>query len=1446
MLSQDMNALMQDPFLRVGVDIGSTTVKVVVIDPANQILYKTYTRHLSAVRLTVMRCMNELNQSGVLAANTPVALTVTGSGGMDVAQIVGCEFIQEVIACAKAVEVLIPQTDVCVELGGEDAKITFFTNGIEQRMNGTCAGGTGAFIDQMATLLQTDAAGLDALAKNSKNLYPIAARCGVFAKSDVQPLLNEGVAKEDIAISIFQAVAHQTISGLACGRKIKGQVAFLGGPLNFLPELKKRFIHTLELKEDDIVKPENSELFVALGAAMHGQQSQTVLFGDILAAFDQLSQQQQRGLKTLRALFADEKELQDFHERHSQAKIPRTDLATYKGKTYLGLDCGSTTTKAVLMGKDNELLYAYYGSNKGDPLKVVAQILEEVYAALPPTASIAASSVTGYGEALIKEAYKLDFSEVETIAHYKAANHFLPGVDCILDIGGQDMKCLRIKNGVIDNILLNEACSSGCGSFIETFAQSAQMPVEEFAADALTSQAPADLGSRCTVFMNSSVKQAQKEGASVADISAGISYAVIKNALIKVMKIKNPEDLGEKVIVQGGTFYNNAVLRAFELVSGRHPVRPDIAGLMGAFGSALIAKERCEGTAMSSVMSLQAIRDFSVRQNMVRCKVCENNCSMTVNRFSDGRKFITGNRCERGLGSKHETNDLPDLFQYKYERVFNYTPLENPTRGSIGIPRVLNMFENYPLWFTFLTALGYRVILSAPSSKSLMEKGLDTLPSDSMCYPAKLANGHIIDLVNQGLKTIFYPCVAYEVKEFADSHNHFNCPIVTSYPELIRNNIDLLKEKNIDFLQPFLSLEDKDRLAKRLVQIFKPMGIKAKEIKLALDAAWKEKENFKRDIQRKGEETLAFLENTGKHGIVLAGRPYHIDPEIHHGIPQVITTLGMAVLSEDSIAHLVPNMDNMPLRVVDQWTYHGRVYRAANQVVQSPALDMIQLNSFGCGLDSVVIEQAADLMEQAGKIYTSIKIDEVSNLGAARIRIRSLKAALQERQTLPAENVADTKELVAQPISFFPSKYKRVTFTKQMKENDYTIIAPQMSPMHFQFFEPAMQACGYKLKILEEVAPQAIDTGLQFVNNDACYPAIIVIGQLLDALKSGEYDLDKTAIMISQTGGGCRATNYISYLRKALYDAGMPNIPVVSLNALGMEKHDGFKLTLPILKRLLMGAVYGDVLMQVLYRTRPYEKVPGSANRLYDKLVERCKQAIPKADGKTFKQIIYQIVEEFDNLELLDIKKPRVGLVGEILVKYHSTANNDLISIIEREGCEAVMPGIIDFFLYCAYDYDFKYESLSKSKLSAIAGNLAVKAIEYFRKDMRKALAKSKRFAPPHSIEELAFGAAPILSRGNQTGEGWFLTAEMVSLIEEGVHNIACMQPFACLPNHITGKGVMKALKERYPQANLTAIDYDPGASEVNQLNRIKLMLSVAFQNLEKAQQQALLSEEAI
>ncbi|MDR2153140.1 MAG: 2-hydroxyacyl-CoA dehydratase, partial [Helicobacteraceae bacterium] len=1359
---------------RVGIDVGSTTVKTVALDFRDAIAFKSYSRHYSEARLATIRSIEELYQSGALPPNAKIAATITGSGGMGIAELLGFEFVQEVIACAEAIERFAPRTDVAIELGGEDAKITFLTNGTEQRMNGSCAGGTGAFIDQMATLLKTDAAGLNDLASRAANIYPIAARCGVFAKTDVQPLLNEGAPREDIALSTLQAVAHQTISGLACGRKIRGNVAFLGGPLNFLSELKKRFIETLELKPENVVNTKDGELFVAIGAALCGDLRRSLPFSQLLEAFRGLKNVAPSSVGALKPLFANAEEKAAFDERHAKAKVKRAELSAYRGAVFLGIDGGSTTTKAVLIGENNELLFSHYGGNEGDPIKVVGAILEDIYSRLSDDVTIAASSVTGYGEALIREAFKLDFSEVETIAHYKAAEYFLRGVDFILDIGGQDMKCLRVKDGVIDNILLNEACSSGCGSFLETFAQSVQTPIAEFANAALKSRSPSDLGSRCTVFMNSSVKQAQKDGASIADISAGLSYAVIKNALIKVIKIKSPEELGEKIIVQGGTFYNDAVLRAFELISGREAVRPDIAGLMGAFGSALIAKERWQGVKVGAMLGAKDLQSFDVKRSMSRCGLCANTCSLTVNRFSDGRRFVSGNRCERGAGKGRTENGAIDLYAYKYERIFGYEPRKNAPLGVIGIPRALNIYENYPLWHVFLSELGFDVKLSAPSSKALLEQGLDTLPSDTVCYPAKLVHGHIVDLIKSGVKTIFYPCVIYEQKEFDDAHNHFNCPIVTSYPELIRNNIDYLKESGVELVQPFISLEDRGKLAKQLARAFpKISGFK---IRKALNAAWSEQAKAKADIAKKGEEVIEYLKSNGKRGVVLCGRPYHIDPEIHHGIPQIITSLGVSVLTEDSVAHL-GGLD-APLRVVDQWTYHSRLYRAAAFSASEEAIDVIHLNSFGCGLDSIVSDQVQEILSLSGKIYTAIKIDEGSNLGAARIRIRSLKAALRDR--------GERKQSYA---GLSASKYKRVPFTKAMKE-DYTIIAPQMSPMHFQFLDSVFRAGGYRFKLLETVTPRTIDCGLRYVNNDACYPSIMVVGQVIEAMQSGEFDPNKTAALISQTGGGCRATNYMGYLRKALVDSGFPNVPILSFNAVGMEKNDGFKIDGKLLHRVMMCVVYGDLLMNTLFRVRPYEKIAGSAEALYQKWVAKCKESVYDGVMKTFRRNIYEIVREFDALEITGERKPRAGLVGEILVKFHPGANNDVVKIIEREGGEAVMPGLMDFLLYCAYDYDFNRRFLSRSRLAALAGNAAIRAMEYYRKDMKKALAKSERFTPPSSIDKIAFGAAPFLSRGNQTGEGWFLTGEMVELIEMGAPNIVCMQPFACLPNHITGKGV--------------------------------------------------------
>jgi len=1401
-----------------GLDVGSTTVKVVISDNNDCAVYSSYQRHFSDIKSTIVNVIYEAYEH---FKDEDITIMVTGSGGLSVSKWLDVSFIQEVIACTNTVERYIPNTDVAIELGGEDAKITFFDGGVDQRMNGTCAGGTGAFIDQMASLLQTDAQGLNELAKNYKFIYPIAARCGVFAKTDIQPLLNEGAAKEDIAASIFQSVVNQTISGLACGKSIKGNVAFLGGPLYFLSELRTRFIETLKLSEKQIIFPKNSQLFVAMGATIASKKEKKISFKSLIDKLPKLRIQNEEQVQILRPLFLDDKEYEDFKTRHNNYIVNRKSLEDYSGECFLGIDAGSTTTKAALIDNEGNLLYSYYGSNEGSPLTSAIGILKELYSKIHDGIKIVNSAVTGYGEALIKSALSIDIGEVETVAHYKAADFFQPGVDFILDIGGQDMKCLKIKDGVIDSIMLNEACSSGCGSFIETFAHSLNIGVKDFAKAAISSSKPVDLGSRCTVFMNSRVKQAQKEGASVGDISAGLSYSVIKNALFKVIKIRDPKELGNKIIVQGGTFYNDSILRAFEFISEREAVRPDIAGIMGAFGAALIAKERFVNGQVSTLLDVSKLDSFKTEVSMKRCGKCANNCLLTINHFSDDREFVSGNRCERGVGEEKNKENIPNLFDYKYKRIFNYIPLkkEEAINGTVGIPRVLNIYENYPFWFTFFTELGFRVELSPRSSKTIYELGIETIPSESACYPAKITHGHIMSLVNRGIKFIFYPCIPYEQKEQAGANNNYNCPIVTSYPEVIKNNMDVIRENDIKFMNCFLPIDNEQRLIKRLSAELKEFNFSKADIATAIKKAYAEDGNVKRDIRHKGEEVVEYLKKSGRKGIVLAGRPYHIDPEINHGIPDIVNSYGMAVLTEDSVAHL-GNVER-PIRVVDQWVYHSRLYAAASFVANENSLELIQLNSFGCGLDAVTTDQVQEILNDHEKIYTVLKIDEGSNLGAARIRIRSLNAAIKERDK----------------SNFIPSKVasdkKRIVFTKDMKKN-HTILCPQMSPIHFGFVQEAFRASGYNLEVLPSVDKEAVEEGLKYVNNDACYPSIIVVGQIVEALKSGKYDLNNTSVIISQTGGGCRATNYIGFLRKALKEAGLEDIPVISANLVGLEKNPGFSLTPSLIKRAIMAVVYGDLFMRVLYRIRPYEKIKGSSNILYENWVQECAKNVRDGKQSTFKRNIYQIVSDFDSLEINDVIKPKVGIVGEILVKFHPTANNNIVDIIEKEGAEAVVPDLLDFFLYCAYDANFKYYYLSGKFKDKVLKNAFIAFVEYYRKHLKEALRKSKRFYPPESIYKLAKGASEIVSLGNQTGEGWFLTAEMVELIEKDVKNIVCMQPFACLPNHVTGKGMIKELKRIYPGANIAAIDYDPGASDVNQLNRLKLMLSVAFKAMKE------------
>lgn len=1401
---------------RLGIDIGSTTVKIALLDESNQILFSAYERHFANIQETLKNIVKKAYDT---LGDREIAPMITGSGGLTISEHLGIPFVQEVVSVATSLKTFAPQTDVAIELGGEDAKIIYFTGGIEQRMNGICAGGTGSFIDQMATLLKTDAAGLNEYAKTYQAIYPIAARCGVFAKSDIQPLINEGASKPDLAASIFQAVVNQTISGLACGKPIRGNVAFLGGPLHFLTELKAAFIRTLNLTGDAVVAPEHSHLFAASGAAMNSNGERAT---SLQALYDKLNSEINMEFEVTRMepLFSSQDDYDQFRKRHERHCVEKGRLSQYEGNVFLGIDAGSTTTKAALVGEDGSLLYSFYDNNNGSPLKTTIKAMKEIYELLPESATIVRSCSTGYGEALIQSALMLDEGEVETVSHYYAASFFEPDVDCILDIGGQDMKCIKIKNESVDSVQLNEACSSGCGSFIETFARSLNYEVKDFAKLALFAENPIDLGSRCTVFMNSKVKQAQKEGATVADISAGLAISVIKNALLKVIKLTDPKDLGKNVVVQGGTFYNDAVLRSFERVSGCQAVRPDIAGIMGAFGAALIAREHYEEGMATTMLPLEDIISLKFESSMARCKGCTNHCLLTINKFTGGRQFISGNRCERGLGREQQKKDVPNLYDYKNKRLFeHYIPLrpEEAYRGKVGIPRVLNLYENYPFWFTFFTKLGYEVVLSPKSSRNIYSLGIESIPSESECYPAKLAHGHVMWLLNQGVKYIFYPCIPYEREEIEGAGNHYNCPIVTSYGENIRNNVEELLADDIIFQNPFLSFEKEKNIADELVAYLgRENGISESEVREAAHAAYEELENTRRDIQKKGEEVLAWMKETGKRGIVLAGRPYHIDPEINHGIPELIASYDLAVLSEDSISHLAPV--ERPTIAMDQWMYHSRLYAAASYVRTQENLELIQLNSFGCGLDAVTTDQVGDILTGTGKICTVLKIDEVNNLGAARIRIRSLLSAVRDR----ARKGVKPHEADA--------PYKRVLFTKEMRKN-YTILTPQMSPIHFDMLIPALAAAGYHMVQLPTGGDE-LEYGLKYVNNDACYPSLIVVGQIMKALLSGEYDLNRTAVIISQTGGGCRATNYIGFIRRALRKAGMEQIPVISLSA-GIESNPGYKINYRLLNGAIHALVYGDLFMRVVYKTRPYEKVPGSVNALHEKWKKICIEAVKHPKKSELKKNIRGIIKDFDEIALNEtLTKPKVGIVGEILVKYLPAANNYIVDLLEAEGAEAVCPDMLDFFMYSAYDSVFKADHLGHSKTGKMAGKLAIWFLERYRTELRAALSESKRFDPPANIYDLAEYAKPFVSLGNQTGEGWFLTGEMIELIHSGVSNIVCTQPFGCLPNHVVGKGVIKPLRKAFPDANIVAIDYDPGASEVNQLNRIKLMLSTANQNL--------------
>ena len=1472
--------------LRVGLDIGSTTVKAVVLDQSDSLgdtLFSDYRRHHANVRATVAGLLVDIHKKLVDLGrgDEPIRLSITGSGGLALADNLHVPFIQEVIAETEAIDKEYPQADVIIELGGEDAKITYLKPTPEQRMNGSCAGGTGAFIDQMSTLLDTDAAGLNEMAKSYENLYPIASRCGVFAKTDLQPLINDGAAKPDLAASIFTAVATQTIAGLASGRPIHGTVIFLGGPLFFMSELRAAFQRALEGKVDEFIVPTDAHLYVAYGSALQadtdsddqGHHFEAYTCDEILKRLDELKNLPSN-TPTMPPLFPTEADREDFNKRHHKEHIHIGTLEGAHGPHFLGIDAGSTTIKATLVNDDREIVWSSYANNEGSPLTAAINIVKKIQSELPEGAWIARSCATGYGEGLITTGLHLDEGVVETMAHYRGAEMVSPGVTAVIDIGGQDMKYLAITDGVIDSIAVNEACSSGCGSFLQTFAMSMGLTIQEFTQKALASTHPVDLGSRCTVFMNSSVKQAQKEGASIEDIAAGLCYSVVRNALYKVIKLRDSGELGDTVVVQGGTFLNDAVLRAFELLTEREVTRPNIAGLMGAFGAALTARMHYQDEAdhldvvvkadgseeqseaepapksgpkaaafkktepakpevhvvvvdgvahtASSILTGEALDNMSMTTERDVCKLCQNHCKLTITTFSDGSRFVTGNRCERGGDAKKKRSDRPNLYDYKYKRCFAYRRLTDKaaTRGEIGIPRALNMYENYPFWFTLLTTLGFKVMISGRSSHELFETGIESIASENICYPAKLVHGHIKWLLDKGVKTIFYPCVSYEENLVPNTDNHYNCPVVANYPLVVGANMPELREDGVRYMYPYFNLANHELMVDRILEEFAWANVTREEVETAVKAAYAEDKVFKHDVQQEGLTALAYMKEHNCRGIVLAGRPYHIDPEINHGIPELIASYGLTVFTEDSLP--IDFEPSRPLRVVDQWVYHSRLYNAAEFVCQHDKLEMIQLNSFGCGLDAVTTDQVSEILEASGKLYTLLKIDEVANLGAVRIRIRSLLSAMAMRKQ-------DQSRATAKPVA-----YHRTEFTKEMREKGYTILAPQMSPIHFDILEPVFRKHGYNLVVLDNDNRSAVNMGLKYVNNDACYPSITVVGQFMDAVLSGKYDTDRLAIVMTQTGGCCRASNYVSFIRRALDKAGYSHIPVISLNANGMEKNEGFSLSAGLVTDAAKTIVYGDLFMRCLYRVRPYEVIPGSADALHKKWQDICIDSLINSKTQyTYKEVCRGIVNAFDSFTIDEtIRKPRVGIVGEILVKYMPLANNHLVELLEREGAEVVVPDLLDFFNYCVFGSQYKAEYLGTKKSSVIVSKAAIRLIAALRKPATDALNESKRFEAPLSVYRIAEMTKPFLSLGNQYGEGWFLAGEMIELITHGTPNVVCIQPFACLPNHVVGKGVIKALKKAYPQSNIAAVDYDPGASEVNQLNRIKLMLSTAKKNI--------------
>lgn len=1406
--------------INIGLDVGSTTLKVVVTDSSYHIIYKEYCRHHADILGTLNGVLTKMqDQLGNLSAK----LTITGSAGMGLSERFNMDFCQEVVASCEVIYKHYPQVTSFVDIGGEDSKMIFFEEGKtpDIRMNGSCAGGTGSFIDQMCALLNIEMDELNALAEKSDTIYPIASRCGVFSKTDVQNLLARNVSKADIAASVLHAVSMQVITSLARGYDLTAKVFLCGGPFTFIPLLSEAFVKVAKLQRDDVIIPESSEVVPAWGASILAHRnSDSKPVSEYIDIFNQkISRSNKSDSKFLKPLFKDGKEQEQWRKSKEKYRIRRISIKDLTSPNcFIGIDSGSTTTKIVATDEEGRVFFEHYAKNEGLSLNAVAvglkKLLEKTKEANLEM-KVLGSCVTGYGEDLIKKAFQMDFGMVETIAHYMGAYHFDEEISFILDIGGQDMKAIFIENGIIKRLEINEACSSGCGSFIETFANSLNYSVPDFSQIALESQRPCDLGTRCTVFMNSKVKQSQREGATVADISAGLGYSVVGNCLTKVLKLKDYKELGDHIMVQGGTFRNISVLRALEIEIGKEVMVTDAPEMMGAYGAALYAREKFPGkeTLPVNLTELAQPREYITSKSV--CRGCENNCTVSHFKFETGERFYAGNKCEKIFtNSGSSVIKGINLHTEKYELLFDRPIVKDDQALTLGIPRVLGLYENYPFWHKLFTECGIKVVLSDRSTMKMYESGISTVMADNICFPAKLTHGHIYNLIDKKVDRIFMPYIVYESKDDTQTNNSYNCPIVTGYSDVIKSAIDPEKNFQIPVDEPTFTFANKrlmKRASKKYIHTLLP-GMSNAQFEKAFNGAVKAQEDFEAELNGRAKEILENAENENRLVIMLAGRPYHIDPLIQHKIADMVTDFGVDVITEDIVRDL--QVDTNKVQSVMQWEYTNRVFKAALWAANDAPknVNYVQITSFGCGPDSFILDEVTDILKRSGKNTTIIKVDDINNIGSTRLRIRSLVESIKFKSS----SKISKKEI---PVHTIP-------FTK--KERHRTILAPWFGDFYSPFIPPAFELMGYKIENLPPSNYESVNYGLRYSNNEICYPATLVVGDLMKALDNGKYNRHEVALGVTQTGGQCRATNYVALIKKAMLAAGLEDIPVVTVSTTkNLNVQPGFKIQWARYIKIIAAAViYADCLSQFYYSTAPRETEKGGAKRLQQQYLELGVEAMRRNDTNRFYELVEMAANEF--LAINNRKEiQRIGIVGEIYVKYNSFGHKNVVNWLVSQGVEPVIPPITEFFIKTFVNKEERVQGdVMKRQIPKFIMDIGQDIVYKMIRNMESKIKHYPYYTPISHIDEDAKLASQIVNLNAQFGEGWGIPAEFAAFAQNGINNVVSLQPFGCIANHVISKGIEKRTRELYPNLNLLFLDFDSGMSEANIYNRLHFMIN--------------------